>query len=218
MSEMDIREIIETEATNLAPVLHAGASASLAASLTRTRGLQHERYPHLVPLTMRAEMREFLESNAMPHGWQVGGDSRAMGQLLLHQPDLNLEMRFLKERRRTYPSGVPVAGPNKARRGYWVNDPLDLALPESTPDDDLEMTQLLLLWDFFHPAVRDQFTLRLAHTLVPGVYGRAVPCDLIIDVEEGGSIFSHLKFPDSPEDHDLFVVEIEEAPDDARGS
>lgn len=54
-----------------------------------------------MPLTMRAEMREFLETNPAPNGWTIGGESRLMGQLALQRTDLNMEMRFLKERRRT---------------------------------------------------------------------------------------------------------------------
>ncbi|MGL4743129.1 MAG: hypothetical protein ACRCXL_01880 [Dermatophilaceae bacterium] len=215
MSAREIREVIETQAKMLGPVLHAGAATSLAASEMRCRGLGHDMYPHLRPLTMRAEMREHLERDRLPHGWAVGGNPGLMGQLLLNHADLDLEMRFLKERRRAYPGGVPVAGSNGARRGRWVNDPLDLMLP-AQPADAAQHLPLLLLWDFTDPRVRDEFTLRIVHTLAPGIYGRAVPCDLIVDVQDGGTIFSHLRFPGSPEDDDFFVIEVAE--EDEHGS
>lgn len=47
---------------------------------------------------MRAEMREYLETNRMANDWKVAGDPRKMGQLLLINPALSMEMQFLKER------------------------------------------------------------------------------------------------------------------------
>lgn len=210
MSSGDIRQAIEVQAGALGPVLHAGVATSLAGALKRNQGLKHAKYPHLMPLTMRAEMREYLEANPMVNDWKVDGDSRKMGQLLLAQKDLNLEMRFLKERRRSHPGGVPVAGKNKARRDVWADVPLDFALlaaaaPKSEP------VRLLLLWDFLNAQTLDQFTLRIVHTLAPGVYGKAVPCDLILDVNDGGEIFKRLEFTGSPDDDDLFgLVDVDE--------
>jgi hypothetical protein len=215
MTKSEIRQIVEVQAQALGPVLHAGAATSLAASLTRNKGLRHDKYPHLMPLTVRAEMREFLESDLVPNGWLIGGDSRKMGQLLLTHADLNMEMQFLKERRRTYPGGVPVAGKNETRRQRWFSDPLDVALPEPPQIETADPVRLLLLWDFLDAQTLDQFTLRIVHTLAPGVYGKAVPCDLIVDVQDGGSIFSHLKFPGSPEDDDFFMVEIANEEDES---
>lgn len=215
MTPHEIRQIIKVQAEALGPALHAGVATALSSSLTRTRGLSHDKYPHLMPLTMRAEMREFLESESFLHGWLVGGDSRKMGQLLLHHPDLDLEMRFLKERRRSYPGGVPVAGKNESRRQQWSNDPLDIVLPRPPQLMTIDPLPLLLLWDFLDTRKLDQFTLRIVHTLAPGVYGKAVPCDLIVDVRDGGTIFSHLRFPGSPEDDDFFIVEIAEEEDES---
>jgi hypothetical protein len=69
---------------------------------------------------------------------------------------------------------------------------------------------LLLCWDFASRESRDEFRLRIVHTVAPGTYGDAVPCDLILDVEDGGSIFSRLKFTGSEEDDDFFKIEISE--------
>ncbi|GAB2832635.1 hypothetical protein GCM10027176_41110 [Actinoallomurus bryophytorum] len=63
---------------------------------------------------MRAEMRKFLESSRLPGGWQIGGDCRLMGQPHIVHAEHDLEMRFLRERRRAYPGGVPGAGKNRA--------------------------------------------------------------------------------------------------------
>lgn len=210
MSSGELRQVIEVQAEALGPVLHAGVSTSLAGALSRSKGLEHSKYPHLMPLTMRAEMRDYLEANAMTNDWKVAGDPRKMGQLLLAHPHLGMEMQFLKERRRTYPGGVPTAGKNKGRRQRWSNDPLDLHLPAAKADGT-HPVRLLLLWDFRDARTLDQFTLRIVHPLEPGVYGRAVPCDLILDVNDGGEIFKSLEFTGSPDEDDLFgFVDVDE--------
>lgn len=209
MSTSSVRETIEEQARALGPVLHAGVATSLTSAAGRVAGLEHTKYPHLLPLVMRAEMREFLGANAVPTDWRVGGDPRLMGQLLLINAQARLELRFLKERRRSYPLGVPHAGSNAARREHWTSPPLPFFMPGSGAVGE-DVVRLLLLWDFAQGDGVGQFTLRIVHTLGPGVHGRAVPCDLILDVIDGGSIFSRLKFSGSPEDDDLFMVEIAE--------
>lgn len=211
MSSGEIRRAIEVQAGVLGAALHAGMATSLAGALARNRGLQHTKYPHLMPLTVRAEMREYLEANPMANDWRVDGDPRKMGQLLLAHPDLNMEMQFLKERRRTYPGGVPTAGKNKARRQRWSNDPLDLELPVAPHLASTGPVRLLLLWDFLDVQTLEQFRLRIVHPLEPGVYGKAVACDLILDVNDGGEIFKILEFTGSPDDDDLFgEIDIDE--------
>jgi hypothetical protein len=209
MSNDEARRVIEAQAQALGPTLHAGMAVSLAAAGQRMRGLAHDRYPHLLPLTMRAEFREYLEREAVPNGWALGGDSRAMGQLLLQQSELGLEMRFVKERRRSYPGGVPTAGSNSARRQRWTQGPLDFLIPDA-PQSVINPVNLLLCWDFASREKLDEFRLRIVHTLAPGTYGAAVPCDLILDVEVGGNIFSRLKFAGSDDEEDFFNVEITE--------
>jgi len=184
-------------------------AVSLASAGKRTRGLPYERYPHLLPLTMRAEFREYLERESIPGGWSVGGDSRAMGQLLLQHAELGLEMRFVKERRRSYPGGIPVAGKNAARRARWTQPPLDLHIPGASRTV-IDPVNLLLCWDFAARKTLDEFRLRIVHTLAPGTYGSAVPCDLILDVENGGTIFTHLAFAGADEDEDFFRLDISE--------
>ncbi len=209
----DVRQVIEVQAEALGPVLHSGVATALAAARKRGRGLEHPKYPHLLPFLMRAELREFLETNRLPDGWVVNGDPRLMGQLLLVNAEHNLATRFLKERRRTYPNGVPTAGANGARQQFWTNIPLDLDFLslESDPATRRRIgpVQLLLLWDFLKPQNLDEFTLRVVHTLSPGVYGRTVPCDLVLDVKDGGEIFNRLAFKGSEEEQNFFAVELD---------
>jgi len=209
MSNDEARRVIQAQAEALGPTLHAGMAVSLAAAGQRMRGLAHDRYPHLLPLTMRAEFREHLEREGVPNGWALGGDSRAMGQLLLQHSELGLEMRFVKERRRSYPGGVPTAGKNSARRQRWTQDPLDFLI-SGAPLSVINPLNRLLCWDFASGGNLDEFRLRIVHTLEPGTYGAAVPCDLILDVEDGGTIFSRLKFAGSDDEEDFFKVEISE--------
>lgn len=200
------REIIQLEANRLGPTLHAGVSTALAGARMRNAGLQHRKYPHLIPTHLRVELREYLELNPLPSGWTMGGDARKMGQLLFHHPELSMELRFLKERRRTYPLGVPPAGNNKTRREVWTDVPfegLHVVRPKGKP------VQLLLLWDFLEGDL-DRFTLRVVHTVAPGIYGKPVPCDLILDVRDGGEIYKRLEFTGSPDEEDLFAVEIDQ--------
>ena len=211
MSSGEIRQAIEVQAGVLGPVLHAGVATSLAGALARNKVFKHGKYPHLMPLMMRAEMREYLEANPTANDWKVDGDPRKMGQLLLKHSDLNMEMQFLKERRRSYPGGVPIAGKNKGRRQRWSNDPLDLDLPGQPQTDAIDPVRLLLLWDFLDAQALGQFSLRIVHPLEPGVYGRAVPCDLILEVNDGGEIFKSLEFSGSPDDDNLFgLIDVDE--------
>lgn len=72
---------------------------------------------------------------------------------------------------------------------------------------------MLLLWDFLGPQSLEQFTLRIVHPLEAGEYGRAVACDLILDVKDGGEIFKSLEFTGSPGEDDLFSeieIDVEE--------
>lgn len=209
MGNVGARAVIETQAEVLGPVLYAGMATSIAQAGQRLRGLRYDRYPHLLPLAMRAELREYLEREGMPGDWSVGGDSRAMGQLLLQQADIGMEMRFVKERRRYYPGGVPNAGRNLARRERWTQLPLDLDIPGTAPNG-IETLNVLLCWDFDSRTNLEQFRLRIVHTLAPGTYGSAVPCDLILDVQNDGSVFTHLAFAGSDDDEDFFSVDISE--------
>jgi hypothetical protein len=130
-----------------------------------------------------------------------------MGQLLLLNPSLGLELRFVKERRAT--QGVPHAGKNEARRRAWANAPIDAPLPGMEAFGLSDPKKFLLCWDLAE-GESDVFTLRIVHTVGVGAYGSRVPVDLILDVQEGGSIFTRLSFPGSDDEEDFFGVEIAE--------
>lgn len=207
----DARPVITAEAHALAPRLHEAVAESLGAARRRLQGLDHSTHPALLPLTLRAELRDRLERSGLVNGWDVAGDPRLMEQLLLRHPDSGLVLRFLKERRRTYPGGVPTAGSNRARQKIWHQGALDLGIP----GPDLGRVTCLLVWDLRDPAnLEDGFTLRLVHTLSAGTYGRAVPCDLSLELLPGGEIHDRLAFTGDNEDTDLFAradeVEIDE--------
>jgi hypothetical protein len=130
-----------------------------------------------------------------------------MGQILITSAPINLTLRVLKERRRTYPQGVPTAGHSNARREAWQKPLFDFS-PSSSND-----TELLLLWDYAE-RVDDGFTLRVVHPVEAGVYGRAVRCDLDFTVKPGGTLFENREFAGDEEETDFFKTHIERAEND----
>ena len=144
MNEDAMRSIIVNAVNELAPVLWAAQSAALAAANTRCRGLVHDKYPSLRPHLIRSELREYLEREHLPEGWVLGGDTRKMVQIYVRNETVCL--RYLKERRVTYPGGVPAAGRAPSRRAYWAPS---LFGPPGLPGGRLN---LLLLWDYLDPA------------------------------------------------------------------
>ncbi|MDR0285417.1 MAG: hypothetical protein LBI33_11115 [Propionibacteriaceae bacterium] len=155
---------------------------------------------------MRLSLRIRLSERSLP-GWGLGGNPALSGQLHLVQADSGLLLKVLKERRRTYPGGVPPPGYNRTRREYWRNEPLQPVLPgmpRLLPTDG--WTNLLLLWDLVDAMDIDQgFTLRVVHTLTPGSYGSNVPIDLSVPLDASGGLWESLQFPGSDDSEDFFV-------------
>jgi hypothetical protein len=208
MTGDDFRLQVQAQSTLLGPKLYEGMAVSLAGAEQRALGRYHAKYPFLRPQLTRVEMREFLEAEQLPGAWAVGGDSRLMGQLFLEDPDHQMRLQFLKERRRRYPGGVPPAGHNHARRRTWQQPPLFSFGPTQDPT---RQDHLLLLWDYTSsPGSDTTFTLRIVHTIESGEFGRAVRCDLDLEVRAGGQIFENLEFDASPEEENFFEVEIDE--------
>ena len=168
----------------------------------------------LMVISLRfADLRRYLQVSDMGT-WQVGGEPRLMGQLLLHDRESGIRLRVLKERRRAYPGGVPVAGHNSARRSYWAQPPLFGADPVAEP----ELIEMLALWDLKNSQrVEDGFTLRVVHTIEAGQYGQAVACDLSLEIVTGGSLFTSLRFKGDDDPFDFFVIDVDEA-DGGQGS
>ena len=211
--DREIRPVITDEAAALSATLHEAVAAGLALARTSARPFPHKKFPHLLPMNVRCAVRMDLEQRTLPRGWSLAGNSRLMGQLVLHNMDLGLDLRFLKERRRTYPGGVSPAGRNPTRQHAWRE-------PEALPftDEELEaltavetVTTVLWVWDFDGEPedLKGGFTQRLVHTVEPGAFGRAVPCDLSLDLLPGGKIFDRLAFTGGQHETDFFAATVE---------
>lgn len=214
----EIRPVITHEAAVLSGTLNDSLAAALSHAKHDTKRYTYERFPFLMPMALRCAMRIELEAAELPTGWRLGGDSRLMGQLLLSNDEHCIDLRFLKERRRSYPGGVPPAGRNRARIAAYSSR--ETPLPGLECNDlgtsEVERTTILWVWDLVgslseeHPA----FAQRLVHTTAPGVYGRAVPCDLSLDLLPTGEIFDRLEFAGGEDDTDFFSVELDETAED----
>lgn len=204
--------LLESRVGMISAHLDEGMALALAQAEERVGDLVRDGSLHLRPLTVRALLRRHLEGVEL-RSWRLGGDPRLMGQLLLDDVESGLGMRVLKERRHTYPGGVPVAGKNRSRQAHWTQPPL--FGPDASPDP--AQIEVLLLWDLKDPERVDEgYTLRLVHTLEPGRYGRPVACDLSINIKTGGSLFSTLRFQGDDEPQDFFEVHIDEADEQQR--
>lgn len=203
MTPNAMHRLVASQASVLAPRMYEGVSSALAAAAVRAKGLEHEEFPHLRPMLARAELRQYLKAEGLPPQWTLDGNPRSMGQLYLSAPDLALRLRFLKERRKSYPGGVPVAGKNRARQEAW--NQLALPMPEVDRTAAAKTQDLLLLWDFANKqSIAEGFTLRIVRPLAPGVYGKPVPYDINITLKAGGNIFTNMSFAGDPETEDFF--------------
>ena len=211
--EQEIRPFITQEAAALSGTLTESMATAMGQARVDSRRYSHKEFPHVMPLLLRCAMRMELEDYALPPGWTVSGNSKLMGQLLLTHEERAVDLRLLKERRRTYSGGVPPAGHNRARRRAWSGD---IAFPFEVEPTEAERTTILWVWDFVgEPHHEDAgFSQRLVHTLAPGSYGRAVPCDLSLDVLPGGGIFDRLEFAGGEDSTDFFHVQLDETAED----
>ncbi|MCK9824027.1 hypothetical protein NOCD_11080 [Nocardioides cavernae] len=215
----EMRPIITHEAAVLSATLNESMAVAVAHARDDTRRYPPRQFPHAMPMMLRCAMRLELERCGLPNGWELNGDSRLMGQLLLSNEEHALDLRFLKERRRSYPGGVPSAGRNPARIAAWSSR--DVPLPtlgasELDTPTERQRTTVLWVWDLGGPLSDEHpaFTQRLVHTTSPGVYGRAVPCDLSLDLLPAGGIFDRLEFAGGDTDTDFFHVELDETAED----
>lgn len=213
LNDGDVRPIIRAEAKRLAPRLHEVVADGLTKSQKRLAGINRREHPVLLPLLLRADMRVLLGERGLPDGWEVVGDSRLMEQLNFVNRELGIEQKFAKERRRNYPGGIRPAGYTHARRMFYSNPTFDLG-----PEFEFEVAaaptiNLVMAWDLIGDDVEDGFTLRMVHPLEPGMYGRAVPTDLSIDLLPGGEIFDNREFSGNPALGNIFD-EVEIATDE----
>ena len=173
-----------------------------------------EDYPSLRSMLTRAHMRNYWMDNPQV-GWEVGGNPKRNCQCLLIDRRHGLSLRLLKENRRLSPGGTPAAGHSTARREAWAQPLPDdfLALPASPTRQ--ELTELFLLWDRTIVTGEPRVSVRVVHTIAPGVFGRAVPLDMSFEIEPGGTMFDALEFPGDPDEPDLWA-EIDDD-DEAEG-
>lgn len=217
MTLNETRQLVEHEARLLGPRLFEGMAIAIDQAETRATGLGRTKYPHLRPMIVRAELREYLETEGLPEGWAVDGNPTLMGQLFLKKPASGVKLRVLKERRRTYPGGVPTAGRSTRRRQDWATPLFPLsAMPDGAAPT---VNELLLLWDYaYKKEVVEGFTMRVVHPIEAGEYGRAVRCDVDFAIEAGGSVFERLTFQGDNDEEDFFDADIDEAGADEAGA
>lgn len=211
--EDEIRPFITQEAGLLSGTLNDSISTALGQARSAAKRYPHDKFPFVLPMLLRCAVRLDLEQRALPTGWGIAGNSRLMGQLLLTHEEIPVDLRFLKERRRTRTGGVPHAGRNPSRQRVWSGD---VAFPFSVSGVEAERTTILWVWDFAGAPTDESggFTQRLVHTTAPGSYGRAVPCDLSLDLLPGGGIFDRLVFKGGDDSTDFFHVELDETAED----
>ena len=205
-------ETVQNVAVQLAPVLWDPFSDALAYASMQLSDINHGKHPALRPLVARARLRDLLEtSGKLPHGWQIGGVPQRMEQLLLCTDEV--QVRFLKENALVFPTGVPAAGKNAARRAFWQPS---LFQGEEEEKEALPLLNLLLLWDYCVPGSAEEgFTLRLVHTIDAGAVGRSTKIDasipLLADVQE----IRELGFEEVSQEENFFAEIDVEANEDS---
>ena len=214
---VDTTQLLMSRMQALTPALDEAIAWAIIRAEARAAGLDHDLFPHFRPMSIRADVRLALQDSTSLHGWQVGGDSRKMGQLLLRDQQTGLVLRFLKSPS-SQPDGIPQAGHNRARQHLYRQPPLPLSTSGPfNANSGLAGVTLLLLWSYQDATRRTEgFDLRIVHTLEPGAFGRTTLCDLDLVVPRGGILREEdLRFAVSEEEEDLFLIDV---PADELGS
>jgi hypothetical protein len=201
----DLAKVIADAIAPISPLLFRGTANALTNAERRIGDLVANGAFHLRALTVREELRAMLSDQDLM-GWVVEGNPAKMGELYLRHPAAGLLLRVLKERRSTYPGGVPVAGANQARRTYWAQpyQPM-LPIPGMAPAKTLG---LHLLWDLVNGKdIEEGFTLRVVHTTEPGTYGSRVPIDLSVELDATMDPWTNLQFRGDDQIEDFFPDE-----------
>lgn len=198
------RASVEALLSGVGMSLYEGVTQGLAASdALMERVPYREEYPWLASAHARVGARNYWRDNGIGDGWMLSGNPRLMGQTLLEHAEGSVVLRLLKERRRSYPGGVPVAGRNDERREVWRQPPLAVEVDSTMVT--AERVVLLLLWDRHVEESRDLVSVRAVHTLAPGIFGHAVPIDMSFDIEPGGTVFDQLAYHGDDQPDDFFA-------------
>lgn len=186
-------------------VIDEAVASAMATAMDRCRGIDPVYSWHYAN-TVRVFTRKHLSNTPLPLGWELGGDPAKMGQIILTKPGL-IDLRFLKGSTHQ-PGLVPHAGSTLRRQQTWSQSPLpELGAGFSTTGPHT----FLMLWNYAQQSRLDSgFTLHLAHPIGPGRYGSRVPCDLLIDIPQGGTAFENLAFPAFEDVEDFFDVAVEQ--------
>lgn len=198
------RHEIETHLRRISIPIYEGVAAGVEMADRVMRIVPHpDNYAFFRSSATRIGAREHWIDQGLGPGWGVAGNPALQAQTLLVNPEAGIEMRFLRERRRSYPGGVPVAGHNTARRKAWSQSALPFSLAsEPSAQDSIDEITLLLLWDM---TADGDIQVRVVHPLEPGIYGRAVPVDMEFEVQPGGTLFSHLSYEGDDQNENLFA-------------
>ena len=194
------RRIITREANSLGPLLYDHLDIAIAATRS-TLKVSEWKYPHLHSAHRRAILREGLEIAELPGGWQVSGNSRFNGQLILSEPTLGASLRFLAD---SYSNtdGIPHAGHTIARQRAWT----DVSVPLFHMRDLApEHRDLLLLIN----ARSSEPSMRIVHPLAPGRFSGTVPCDFQIKLARDTAEMADSPFAGSDEYENLFDLELD---------
>lgn len=199
-------EFVAGQVKSLSQFLLEAQAYGVSESVRRCGGWDVvDEYPFMPPLITRIGVREFCKRGSLPDGWMLDGNSRLMGQLMFTRD--NLALRYLKERRHTYPGGIPPAGRNPARRSFYQP-----SLPglEEAGTDEVPLN-LILAWDYIDPRDLAQGTvMRIVHPVEAGVYGRAVGVDLSLEVGDDRQWLVDIDaFRPAEEEEDLYALTLE---------
>lgn len=207
MSGVELDFGIKQMVVELQPILVEAVAHGAVKSKLAINGIDSKKHPYLHPMALRANFRTYLDSMELPNGWYLAGDTKKMGQTLIVNE--NYQLRFLKERKRTYPGGIPPAGRNAARRAYYRQ-----YQPKIPGLSDLEglagghtRENLVLAWDYVNVDSVDEISLRLVRPIEPGKFGEAVPIDLVVPLD---TMPDQWEFIGGEEELDMFKVDISE--------
>ena len=197
MAADDLAKLVAGAVAPISPLLFQDVSDALANTEQRVGDLVRGGAVHLRALTMREELRAMLADQDLL-GWAIGGKTGKMGKLYLKHPATGLLLLVLKERRKTYPGGIPVAGANKARRAYWSQPNAAQWIQGALTGHGMppaEPLGLLLVWDLVNARnLEHGFTLRVVRTAEPGDFGSRVRLDLSVELDATASAWDHLQF------------------------
>lgn len=197
------RRIVIREGSLLAGLLYEHLDAAEAQTFQMLRGrLSEDKAPLAYAHVRRGLLRVGLASEGLPGGWEVRGNPRLGGQILLVHQDLGATLRVLSESRVTR-NGVPHAGATAARQAAWYQPlrPMFTGLNF----DESDHLHLLLLMNLRG----DLPAWRIVHPIEPGKYKGSVDCDLSVNlVRDTDSTAGRFEADD--EDVDFFRADIDE--------